>query len=88
MVEVFKTNIENSRQAGLVLYIIHRKFREYKANVDLDDCDRILRVESSGRIQATLLIQVVQALGFHAEVLPDEPGTETGWTMDELLSMR
>lgn len=87
MVEVFKTNIENRKQAGLVLYCIHRKFREYAANFDLDDCDRILRVESRDKIQAPSLIQVVQALGFHAEVLPDEPGTETGWTMEELLSL-
>lgn len=87
MIEVFKTNIENKKQAGLVLYILHRKFREYTANVDLDDCDRILRVKSSGRIQAASLIQVVSALGFHAEVLPDEP-VETGWTMEELLTQR
>jgi len=51
---------------------IHRTFTEYKANFDLEDCDRILRVTSStGPVEARRLIRLLKELGFNAEVLPD-----------------
>ncbi|KAA5548251.1 hypothetical protein [Adhaeribacter rhizoryzae] len=73
MVEVFKTNVENPNQANMLLDQIHRHFRNYKANFDLDDCDKILRVKSDLEfIQPAALINLLQDLGFKAEVLPDE----------------
>ncbi|MGV3585835.1 MAG: hypothetical protein ACO1OF_02435 [Adhaeribacter sp.] len=73
MVEVFKTNVENPGQAHMLLDQIHRHFRNYKANFDLDDCDKILRVKSDSEfIQPAALINLLQDLGFKAEVLPDE----------------
>ncbi|TGE26460.1 hypothetical protein [Hymenobacter metallicola] len=73
MVEVFKTNVRAQRQARLLLKQIHQTFTQYRANFDLDDCDKILRVESrSGTIPASSLIQLLRTAGFQAEVLPDE----------------
>jgi hypothetical protein len=73
MVEVFKTNVDNPEQANIVLRQIHDAFIAYRANFDLGDCDRILRVKSTrGFVQASSLIQFLQKLGFQAEVLPDE----------------
>lgn len=73
MVEVFKTNVTAPRHARRLLHQIHATFQEYRANFDLEDCDKILRVESRGRfIQPARLIQLLQAAGFQAEVLPDE----------------
>ncbi|HTE32037.1 MAG TPA: hypothetical protein VK666_16765 [Chryseolinea sp.] len=72
MVEVFKTNVTNRDHANRLIDQIHHAFREYKANFDLDDCDRILRVKSvTGRIQASHLIDLLSNSGFRAEVLPD-----------------
>ncbi len=47
MVEVFKTNVNTWRRAKFILDLIHQKFESCEANFDLDDCDNILRVESS-----------------------------------------
>lgn len=49
------------------------RFADYKVNFDLGDCDNILRVKSfTEPIQSSLLIHLLNDLGFTAEVLPDE----------------
>ncbi|MET7000453.1 hypothetical protein [Chitinophaga defluvii] len=88
MVEVFKTDVRDQQQANKLIDLIHNAFPEYKANFDLEDCDRILRVKSSTQlILAAPLIQLLHKAGYHAEVLPDdEPsmssvlqGRSTSW---------
>ena len=73
MVEVFKTNVEDPGQAIMLIDQIHKSFRHYKANFDLDDRDRILRVASSeGTVQNELILNLLMCQGIDAEVLPDE----------------
>lgn len=72
MIEVFKTNINCPEKAKQLLEQIHKAFHGYKANFDLDDCDRILRVASSkDSIESVHLINWLKALGCDAEILPD-----------------
>jgi hypothetical protein len=72
MVEVFKTNVIESNHANMLVSQIHENFADYKANFDLSDCDKILRVKSyNGSVQSSLLINLISHLGFYAEVLPD-----------------
>ena len=71
-IEVFKTTVNNGIQAGRIIEAIHRDHDTYRANFDLQDCDRILRIVSfNGPVQASSLIELVRSLGFDAEVLPD-----------------
>ncbi len=73
MVEVFKTNVEDWEEAQRLLAQIHRNFLHYRANFDLEDCDKILRVKSTtDYIQAAALIRLLRESGFDAEVLPDD----------------
>ena len=69
MVEVFKTNVTDSRLAGLLVSEINRSFRGYMANFDLGDCDRILRVKCSGTIEPAPVISLLNSYGCYAEVL-------------------
>lgn len=72
-VEVFKTDVQDREHAKRLIDQIHKTFRSYRANFDLDDCDRILRVKSeSGTVQASRLIDLLKDSGFHAEVLTDD----------------
>lgn len=72
MVEVFKTNVIESNHASMLVSQIHENFADYKANFDLNDCDKILRVKSyNGSVQSSLLINLISDLGFYAEILPD-----------------
>jgi len=72
MVEVFKTDVNQRTHANMLVEQIHKTFSGYKANFDLEDCDRILRVKSfNGVVESSLLIELMRSLGFRAEVLPD-----------------
>jgi hypothetical protein len=46
IIEVYKTNIESKEDARDLVALIQSSFMEVKVNFDLDDCDRILRVEA------------------------------------------
>lgn len=73
MVEVFKTNVIDPHHAAMLIDRIHKTFAGYNANFDLEDCDKILRVKSnSDFIQVHVLIDLLQNLGFTAEILPDD----------------
>ena len=47
MVEVFKTNVEEAEEAGLLIHILIQQFPGCKINFDLEDCDKILRIEGN-----------------------------------------
>lgn len=73
MVEVFKTNVRTGEEAQMLIAVIEATFPDYRANFDLDDCDRILRVKAENApIQCPRLIRLIKRFGFDAEVLPDD----------------
>lgn len=73
MVEVFRTNVRNGEEARMLIALIESTFTNYKANFDLEDCDRILRVKTEqDRVQPWQLIRLLKTFGFDAEVLPDD----------------
>ena len=66
-VEVFKTNVQQRRQALALLGILSAQFPGLKINFDLEDCDRILRVEGS-RIPCDSIIEAIACNGYYCEV--------------------
>jgi hypothetical protein len=73
MVEVFKTNVNDSVQAHMLIGQIHKSFADYKANFDLEDCDKILRIKcASGLIHSVQVINILLSYGVKAEVLHDQ----------------
>ena len=70
MVEVFKTTVNKREHAQVLVDEIQKAFRGYRVNFDLEDCDRILRVEyHEGNIRSSELIGLLIKSGFQAEVL-------------------
>jgi hypothetical protein len=68
MVEVFKTNIQDGRQATVILKKLGQLFPKCRINFDLGDCDKILRVE--GKIASPeKIIEAVTMHGYRCEVL-------------------
>ncbi|MDE3145024.1 MAG: hypothetical protein KGL19_12780 [Bacteroidota bacterium] len=68
MVEVFKTNVEEIAQSKILIEKLYYHFPESKINFDLDDCDRILRVEADNVLPETV-IELLHQNGYQAEVL-------------------
>ncbi len=73
IIEVFKTNIEDAGDARLLVDRIKAIFPDCYANFDLSDCDHILRVVgASGTVMVSAIIDLVENLGYVAEVLNDD----------------
>ena len=68
MVEVFKTNISCTEDAEKVIRFLLLKFPTFRINFDLEDCDKILRVEGLN-VSAELIRNMLLHLGYHIEIL-------------------
>lgn len=71
MIEVFKTNVTEWQDAEMLIARIRAGDKNYLVNFDLDDCDKILRVESMTQFNAETIIQLMDGFGFRAEILED-----------------
>lgn len=72
MIEVFKINITCPEKAMHLVELIHQRFDAYRANFDLHDCDKILRiVYGSAEKPSGDFIRWLNTFGCTAEVLPD-----------------
>lgn len=63
IVEIFKTNVQKESERDYVIAIIQSQFPDYKINFDLEDCDKILRVEGID-IQCENVMDYVHCLGY------------------------
>ncbi len=68
MVEVFKTNIKHRGQTKPVIKKLEASFPGSCINFDLEDCDRILRVEGED-ICPVKIKELVTADGYECEAL-------------------
>ncbi|QSE97338.1 hypothetical protein [Fulvivirga lutea] len=69
-VEIFSTNINSSKQANIIIGLIHLCFPHLSAHVDLFDSDHVLRIETNhGRLNPYEISQYIQTLGFKAQLI-------------------
>jgi 5S rRNA maturation endonuclease (ribonuclease M5) len=67
MVEVFKTNIEYTDEAERIRKLLLNRFPNCQINLDLEDCDKILRIK--GNVSPEAIIDIVHANNYRCEVL-------------------
>lgn len=72
MVEVFKTNVTDPVRAEGICAVIRHFYPMCRVNFDLDDCDRILRVEFAGAPDLDGVLRLLRSASVRAEVLADE----------------
>ena len=68
MVEVFKTNVQHRDLAEELVSMLRGRFTFAKINFDLEDCDKILRVEGK-QICVETIIKILNTHGHECEVL-------------------
>ncbi|MHC0446094.1 hypothetical protein ACWA1F_11830 [Flavobacterium sp. 3-218] len=68
IVEIFKTNIQKESDRDYVIAVMQNQFPEYQINFDLEDCDKILRVEGVD-LQYDTVMNEVCGLGYTCERL-------------------
>ena len=68
MIEVFKTNVQEFSEAQKLVALLLRHFPNSKINFDLDDCDKVLRVEGQN-LRIEKVMTLVSEKGFLCKVL-------------------
>ncbi len=73
MIEVFKTNVEDPKEAKWLVQLISKNLSGCQVNFDLEDCDRIMRVKcDKAVVDVEHIILLLNDSGFKAEVLGDD----------------
>jgi hypothetical protein len=68
MVEVFKTNVYGVRRSKILTAKLQEHFPACRINFDLEDCDKILRLEGAGCCPVRV-IELLKHNGYHCELL-------------------
>lgn len=70
MVEVFKTDVCKKRKAAQLKKVLFDTFQLNKISFDLEDKDKVLRVESfCNKIEAIHIIDIIKKNGQYCEIL-------------------
>lgn len=68
IVEIFRTNIQNNRDADKVICSLLTQYPTLKINFDLEDEENILRIETSSfEIETDWIINYMAELGYNCE---------------------
>lgn len=70
MIEVYKTNVQTGEDARAVIDALLKHLPTSKINFDLDDCDKILRIDAE-IIFNHRVIQIMHTMNYQCEALPD-----------------
>ncbi|WP_309640725.1 hypothetical protein [Flavobacterium sp.] len=69
MIEVFKTNVQFQKDAELIVSNLEMKLLNSKINFDLEDCDKILRIEGANKSKSKYVLSFMQQIGYNCQVL-------------------
>lgn len=68
MIGIFKTNVATSEASRALILAISSSFPVGNCNVDLEDCDKVLRIADLG-VEEQVIIAFVRKQGFICDVL-------------------
>lgn len=68
MIFVFKTSVKSKTEIRFLGSYLNTLLQEARWNFDLDDCDKILRIESQAEI-SDATIKLLQTKGFECQEL-------------------
>ncbi|MET7001239.1 hypothetical protein [Chitinophaga defluvii] len=68
MIGIFKTNIATKKHRQQMIHAIETHFEVSSCHVDLDDCDKVLRIADM-KVAEEEIIRFVKNQGFHCEIL-------------------
>jgi len=60
MVEVFKTDVYEMTDATTILSLLYEHFPDSRINFDLEDCDKVLRIEGENIVISKVRTLIAQ----------------------------
>ncbi|MFY7908253.1 MAG: hypothetical protein ACOVO2_01815 [Emticicia sp.] len=70
MIEICRTDIKSKTKANAIIKALKIRFPTSNFNFDLNDCDKILRIESNQNI-TSVVVEVLNSQGFICKVLEE-----------------
>lgn len=71
-VEIFKTDVSSKLISEIIISKLNKSFPDYIMNFDLDDCDKILRVESTNEsIDIHKILGLLEANKINIELITE-----------------
>lgn len=71
VIEVFRTDVEEKDAAEKLVKQLVARFGFVSVNIDLDDCDRVLRIEDALDVDVDSVVSFARLEGYEIEVLPE-----------------
>ncbi len=72
IVQVFKTDVRDQKAANHIILFLGGIFSHCRINFDLEDCDRVLRIENHrGSLEEAEIQWIIAKYGYHCEPLRD-----------------
>lgn len=72
MIEIFKTNVLFREDSERIVLLLISEFNFVNVNFDLEDCDRILRIDNNeGSINVLAVTGLLKKEGFVCEHIPE-----------------
>jgi len=68
MIEVFTTNVQEEGEAKLLVDELQKHFPQTRINIDMHDCDKVLRLEGKDVLTEKVML-LVEERGFACKVL-------------------
>lgn len=68
-IQVFKTNVQEQKEAYQIIYKLEKIMTKAKINFDLEDCDKILQIERTNKSMNIFILRFLHELDFYCEVL-------------------
>lgn len=70
MIGIFRTNINSFQEKNSVIDAISASFNVHNCSIDIEDCDKVLRVVANQLpIAESAIINFVQQLGYQCDVM-------------------
>lgn len=70
MIEIFKTNVQETEVSAAIIQQLLEQLPDARINFDLDDCDKILKIDSNF-IDNKRVVALLLSAGYQCEALPD-----------------
>ncbi|SIS97692.1 hypothetical protein SAMN05421766_10625 [Zobellia uliginosa] len=69
IVEIFKTNVGSQQLANKIVNDLNQLYPDYIINFDLEDCDKVLRIESDNSIHISRIIDYGNSNNIQIELI-------------------
>lgn len=70
MIGIFRTNIATTQDKKSVIEAISASFQVSACSVDLEDCDKVLRIVlPAQQVEENIIISFVQRMGYQCTIL-------------------